>query len=27
MAAGLVCNREWTDPELDADAFKLVRRN
>lgn len=26
MAAGLVCNGEWTDPDLDPNAFRLIRR-
>ncbi len=27
LAAGLVCNGQWTDPELDPASFTLIRRN
>jgi glycine/D-amino acid oxidase-like deaminating enzyme len=27
LAAGLVCNGRWTDPDLDEQSFKLISRD
>jgi glycine/D-amino acid oxidase-like deaminating enzyme len=27
LAAGLVCNGEWTDKDLDEQSFKLISRD